>query len=110
MTDRKHLPNRRPSFNRLIEWRGKDYLLGMGLDPATLMVREIFLDGDKTGSDVEAILDDACILLSRLLQSGSDASDLVQRVSSGGPADSVLAYVLRLAAQEETDARVWQRS
>lgn len=79
MTSRTRLPNRRLNVTESVAWIGADWLIGIGFDRAGA-AREVFLNGPKIGSEAEALLDDACVLLSLLLQGGSSAADLARHL------------------------------
>lgn len=85
---KRGLPNRRRTLSTEIEHRGVGIVMGVGFDAAGT-VREVFADGPKTGQDMEGLLDDGCILLSLLLQSGHGIADLAERLGreSIDPAD-----------------------
>lgn len=83
MTARTPLPNRRLQIAETIEWQGRTWLLGIGFDPEG-RAREVFLDGVKTGADYEALLDDACILASMLLQHDCAAVDIASTLGREG--------------------------
>ena len=55
---------------------GKNYYLTIGFYPDTGRPAEVFLAGAKSGSDQDALLDDAMIAVSKLLQSGADPKEL----------------------------------
>lgn len=97
------LPNRRLAVTQTLDWAGHTFLMGVGfaLDGT---VREVFLQGMKTGSDLECLLDDACILASKLMQAQGGAyraADLADALR--GP-DSLLSLALSKAAQVEADS------
>lgn len=83
---RERLPDRRLTITEDILWGDHTWLVGIGFDHAG-QAREVFVQGVKTGADFEGLLDDACILMSLLLQSGSAAQDLsLHLCREGGPA------------------------
>ena len=74
---RKALPNRRRSESRRVKWRSpldamapeNTIHITVGYDEDGLTPREIFYDGGyKSGSDLETLASDICILLSIFLQ------------------------------------------
>ena len=66
---RERLPNRRPSDVFGMEFGDKHYEVGVGFyDDGR--PGEVFVKGAKTGSDLDALFDDASVLLSFLLQHG----------------------------------------
>ncbi len=70
MTARKRLPNRRPSHIETLESAGQTFTACVGFDPETEQPREIFLNGGKEGSQVDALLSDAATIISVALQYG----------------------------------------
>ncbi len=70
MTDatRKHLPDRRPNRTETIQWAGKEFSVSIGFWPDNGRPAETFVDGAREGSDLKALLADAAVLLSLLLQ------------------------------------------
>jgi hypothetical protein len=79
---RERLPNRRLNITDVAQWRGRTWMLCIGFDRAG-RAREVFIDGNKTGSEFEGLLDDACVLLSILLQTGVPTGDVGRHL--GGP-------------------------
>lgn len=77
MSDRLRLPDRRPCTSHSLEWRGQTWIMGLGWS-ADGSVREIFLSGAKTGTDLEIGTDDDCLLVSKLLQHGEPISALAE--------------------------------
>ena len=80
---RQRLPNRRLSLTVVVKWSGDDWLLGVGFDRQG-QAREVFLSWVKVGSDTEAILDDACVVISILLQGGMAADTLAGHLGREG--------------------------
>lgn len=72
---RVRLSDRRMAVLERVVWQGRAFELGVGFDAAG-RVRELFLDGHKSGTDMEALLDDAAVLASLALQHGAAAGDL----------------------------------
>lgn len=70
------LPNRRPGEIEILWFNGHRYHLCIGFDPKTYRPVEAFLSGAKIGSDQDALIDDAMICLSKLLQAGADPQEL----------------------------------
>lgn len=108
---RSRLPDRRPSQHIELVWgppgQQRTWSLNVGFD-AEGKAREIFADGHKPTSDLEAQLDDTCILVSLLLQSGYSAADLVERLGRDGvypdaPAASIVGQALKAAAELEAE-------
>lgn len=78
---RNKLPVRRPAITRAtthINSRGdtEKYFLTFGFD-AEGQIREVFCANPMKGSDMEALLTDACILISIYLQTGGEPERLI---------------------------------
>lgn len=73
---RRRLPDRRPSETRTILWRGTALTVTAGFCPDTGALREVFADGPRHGSDLHAVLADACVVISLALQHGARPSGL----------------------------------
>lgn len=103
------LPDRRRAFTFELEWRGSELTFSVGLD-RDWRVREIFADGHKTGTDLEALYDDACIVMSEALQRGLDVAALAAKlrreaVDPQASAASFIACLAEGAARAELDLR-----
>lgn len=75
MTDRKRLPDRRLSITRRGVWQTDTsehrFHVTLGIHPETGEVLEVFYaDGQRTGSGLQLAIQDACVLVSLLLQHG----------------------------------------
>ena len=90
---RDRLPNRRLQSTEVVAWRGQEWLMSVGFDHFGT-VREAFVKGLKSGSAMDAIMDDACVLLSLLLQAGYTASDVDSHLGREG-VDSLRAPLRR---------------
>jgi hypothetical protein len=77
------LPARRPHAVEEFDWNGRRWLLGLGFDGAGT-VREIFLEGPKAGTDLQALAIDAGIVLSRLLQRGDTVAEIARSLNGLG--------------------------
>ena len=101
---RTRLPNRRPSKTATVAHDGRDYAVTISFDPSTGIVREVFAGDSKTGSAMDAILNDACVALSLLLQHDVEPAALAHsmgRIDNGAePASVIGALVDHLATQE----------
>lgn len=83
------------------------FYLTIGLDPDTLKPCEVFYaEGFRSGSDLEFLVIDACIVISVALQHGVEpsamAKSLSRRETPGGELvdASILALILRALASE----------
>lgn len=104
---RDRLPDRRMQISDKVEWQGQEWMLSVGFDRAG-RVREAFVKGYKTGSAMDAIMDDACVLLSLLLQAGYSAAALESHLGREGvdpsaPAASPLGLLTQVAAGIERE-------
>jgi hypothetical protein len=105
---RTELPPRRLAVTETIEWGKNTWLLSVGFGWQG-RVREVFITGGiKAGADAEAWAADSCILLSRLLQSGWEASALLRSLSpmpeqASIATPSLMAVVLSKAIQIERE-------
>lgn len=72
---RNRPPDRRRSETHTIFYDGHRYEVSIGyaLDGKAI---EVFADGPKIGSQVEHLIDDACVWASKLLQWGEDPTEL----------------------------------
>jgi hypothetical protein len=75
MTARKRLPDRRLSITRRGVWQNDTsehrFHVTLGIHPETGEVLEVFYaDGQRTGSGLQHAIQDACVLVSLLLQHG----------------------------------------
>ncbi len=78
---RSRLPNRRLSHVETLEVAGQEFTACIGFDPETGQPRELFLNGGKEGSQVDALLSDAATAISIALQYGIPPAALVKSVS-----------------------------
>lgn len=66
---RTALPTRRQNIAHELTFDGQTFTVCVGFDSAGA-AREVFADGHKEGSAMQAFLDDACIVVSIALQHG----------------------------------------
>ena len=100
---RQRLPNRRPNQTVSLVHDGTRYEVTLGFHPATGKLREVFTHGARTGSDMDAILDDSSILLSLLLQHDVPPASLTAsmgRLGEGQQRASVIGALAELLARE----------
>lgn len=121
---RERLPNRRLQITEPVSHGKMRFLLTVGFDRAG-RAREAFvarnpdidaeLSSFKSGSELEHILDDSCVLLSLALQAGHAIADVTQRlggrVAPGEPLDdgntrdiSLLRLLAEHVARIEADS------
>ena len=86
---RAGLPDRRPHFSHTMQFCGRSYLVGIGYDSEG-QAREVWGDGAHQGSELDAMIDDGCILMSLLLQLSypvrSDRAAFGERINTGSRA------------------------
>ncbi len=80
MNIRKRLPNRRPAHTETLEVGGQAFTACIGFDPETGQPREVFLNGGKEGSQFDAMLADAAVVISVALQHGVPGEALARSV------------------------------
>ena len=96
---RQRIPKRRPQVIFEIE-----YAVGAGVGVQTLevaagvdvrreRVAEVFINGPKIGSDLEATCNDAAVLASIALQMGAEPAALAHSLSDGSPIGLALAHI-----------------
>ena len=105
---RKRLPDRRPNETIELEFEGTRYAVTVGYFPDA-RVGEVFTHGAKVGSTMDAILDDACVVISLLMQFGAEPGQLAASMGRLGdghePASIIGALTELLAARAEASAR-----
>jgi hypothetical protein len=82
---------------------GRCYAVSLGFDPADSWLGEVFADGAKVGSNMDGILDDACIAVSLLLQHGVAPASLagtMGRLGDGKTPASIIGALADLLTQE----------
>ena len=103
---RERLPTRRPNQTIDMVYDDTCYAVTVGFDPGTGEVREIFTGGVKAGSSMDGILNDACVLLSILLQHRVAPAALTHsmgRLGKGGQAASIIGALADLLVQEAAE-------
>jgi hypothetical protein len=102
---RERLPNRRRQVKDFMRWPlegGKRIHVSAGLS-ADGRILEAFLRGSKIGSELDFLLDDIAVLLSRDLQHGDRLAQIASglgRLPDGKPASLIGAVVDRLRSIE----------
>ena len=97
-------PERRPAAPAVIASDGMRFAVTIGFYPDG-RPGEVFTHGAKVGSAMDGLLDDACVVVSRLLQHGVDPADLgssMGRLGDDRPA-SVIGAVIDLAARASAE-------
>ncbi len=78
---RERLPERRLSFTDTIEAYNREFTVSAGIDPASGKIREVFLAGEKSGSTLEHIFQDAAVVISIALQFGITAEAMARSIA-----------------------------
>jgi hypothetical protein len=96
---RQRLPNRRAAETVQIEHGGQRFTVTVGFYPDG-RPGEVFTHGIRTGSTLDALLADACVLLSLIMQHGIDARELASSMGRLGGTEpaSVIGAVIDLIA------------
>ena len=68
---RIELPLRRRSATSALSYKGKAFTVTFGFDDLG-KPKEAFADGERSGSELAAMISDACVLISIALQHGID--------------------------------------
>lgn len=84
---RRQPPNRRPAITIPLAWRTElathAFDITIGLDPTSGAAIEVFYaDGQRGGSQLQHAIQDACVLISLLLQHGVQARDIAKSLST----------------------------
>ena len=104
LADRQQLPQRRPNQTVDLIHGNMTFSVTIGYDPATGEPREVFTHGAKAGSNMDAILDDVCVLLSLVLQHGIKASSLAGSMGYYGVNNqpcSIIGRLVNLIVEQE---------
>jgi hypothetical protein len=96
---RRRLPDRRPAETVNLEHDGQRFTVTIGFYPDG-KPGEVFVHGIRTGSALDALLADACVVVSTLMQHGVEPRDLAASIGRFGNAEpaSVIGAVIDLAA------------
>ena len=100
---RTRLPNRRPNETVELMFNDTRYAVTVGYYPDTNCIGEVFTHGAKVGSNMDAILDDACVALSMLLQYGVEPAGLAAgmgRLGDAGAPASIIGALADLLAEK----------
>lgn len=94
---RQILPQRRPAETFDLRHWGQNFTVTVGTY-ADGRVGEVFVDGAKTGADVQATASDAAVLLSLALQHGVPLETIRHAVtrSASGDASSIMGAIVDL--------------
>jgi ribonucleoside-diphosphate reductase alpha chain len=98
---RQLLPQRRGSETFTVTHQGRSFTVTVGLYPDD-KVGEVFIDGGKTGQDIQSIAGDAAVVISLALQhrvAVETFAHAVTRDSAGEPASIIGAVVDCISAK-----------
>jgi len=96
---RQRLPNRRHAETVELEHNGSRFTVTIGFYPDG-RPGEVFTHGIRSGSNLDALLADACVVVSCLIQHGVEPREIASsmgRLGSAEPA-SIIGAVIDLAA------------
>ena len=100
---RARLPNRRAAETVMLEHDCARYLVTIGFYENG-RPGEVFTHGARSGSNIDALLADACVVVSCLIQHGVETSDLagsMGRLGNAKPASIIGAVVDLIASTNE---------
>ena len=81
-----------PSITQRVTWQDRKFYVIVGFGGSDHALSEVaFADGQKTGTDMQTALIDACALISRALAGGSTLADLADEAANGGAVAAILA-------------------
>ena len=103
---RTRLPDRRFAETVGLEHGGTRFMVTIGFYPDG-RPGEVFTHGIRTGSSLDALLADACVVVSCLIQHGVDPRDLATSMGRLGNAEpaSIIGAVVDLAAAASSVSR-----
>jgi hypothetical protein len=93
----------RPRFTTQLMYDDQGYLATLGFDVGRNRIAEVFTHGAQVGAAMDRILDDACVILSILLQRGVEPTALASsmgRFGDGISPASIMGALADLIAQE----------
>jgi hypothetical protein len=101
---RERLPDRRFAETVALEHGGTRFMVTIGFYPDG-RPGEVFTHGLRTGSNLDGLLADACVVVSCLIQHGAEPRELAASMGRLGNAEpaSVIGAVLDLVAAANTD-------
>ncbi len=106
---RYKLPDRRFQVTFDMEWKSRVWAVSVGFAPDG-RVMEVFVKGHKTGSEMDSIMDDVCVLFSLMLQTGYSAEKMHAHLGREGvdaldPAASPIGLMAAECAKLEAGFR-----
>ena len=103
---RTRLPHRRPAETIALDYDGTRYMVTIGFYPDG-RPGEVFTHGARSGSSMDALLADACVVVSCLIQHGAEPGDLsasMGRLGNAAPA-SIIGAVIDMVAASASHSR-----
>ena len=96
---RQRLPARRPAETVELEHNGSRFTVTIGFYPDG-RPGEVFTHGIRSGSNLDALLADACVVVSCLIQHGVEPSQMASSMGRLGNAEpaSIIGAVIDLTA------------
>lgn len=98
---RTRLPTRRPNITARVSHNNETYLITFGFDGED-QIREVFCADPRVGSDIHALLTDACIIISIALQNNIEAEVIAKSLgenrsegAASGPPASLIGAIAR---------------
>jgi hypothetical protein len=108
---RQRLPHRRMAETVDLEQNGRRFTVTIGFY-ADGRPGEVFTHGIRSGSNLDALLADACVVVSCLIQHGVEPSEIAGSMGRLGNAEaaSIIGAVIELAAAVGGPARTTEAS
>jgi hypothetical protein len=96
---RQRLPDRRPAETVELEHNGSRFTVTIGFYPDG-RPGEVFTHGMRSGSNLDALLADACVVVSCLIQHGVEPHEIASSMGRLGNAEpaSIIGAMIDLAA------------
>ena len=104
---RQRLPNRRPAETVELEHNGSRFTVTIGFYPDG-RPGEVFTHGIRSGSNLDALLADACVVVSCLIQHGVEPRQIASSMGRLGNAEpaSIIGAVIDLTAGMSQTSKV----
>ena len=101
---RVRLPDRRAAETVQLDYDGARYMVTIGFYPDG-KPGEVFTHGARSGSNLDAVLADACVAISCLMQHGVEPRDLAASMGRLGNAEpaSIIGAVVDLVSKTSRD-------
>jgi hypothetical protein len=101
---RERLPDRRDQITLPLAWQDITLILSVGYFPDG-RPGEVFVRGLKPGAHLDALLDDAAVLISRLLQHGDSIVEIKKSLGAGPSRTESLTLLATIVEAVERLAR-----